>query len=944
MQHRHLLAISLAALIAGCSNTASDTLGSLKGKNIVLEKDAPVEGDINTAIARYEEIIQNGGDAAFNEKVYRRLGDLEMQRIDRMFENNEGHLVDNNSYNKAIDAYQKLLTRYPKYADRETIIYQLARAYEHNGRLDKSIKALKIFIRDYPNSPHNEEISFRLGELMFQEARYNESEIAYSNIVGRGRNNNKYYEQALFKYAWSIYKQDRCIDSLTPFFSMLDLKLTRNVTPAKLKKMDYISRSDIELVNDSFRAITLCIATQKNPDALNKFLKNKPSRVYEFIVYNKLAELYLKQERENDASVAYLSYFDRSDWHPYALIMHDQSINIATKLKSKNEIILAKKEYVRRYDILNNRLDKTHHNDYQRYLVKSDAESMYAVQSRLKVHLLDIAKYHHSKAQKTDSLLDFQEAAKWYRLYLKNFPQGEDAPQINFLLAESLFEDKLYEDAAREFERSAYEYGSHDNAAEAGYAALVAYTEQDKLLTGPDKKAWNQTALQSALSFSRVFYKDSRVPAVLAKAAHELYEGRNYDDAVRAAETILHRYPNSSTEIRRTALIVLANTQFEISNYEIAELFYMELRALLTANDPLNTEVEERLAACIYKQAEHFRAHGAVSSAIDEFKRLIATAPNSSVRPVAEYDIAATYIIMDMWKEAAIHLEAFRENYPDHPLNEGVDEKLAIAYVRLKDPLKAAEALRDIVANADSPEAKRDALWQAATLFEKAGEKHKAATTYNAYAEMFPSPLEPSIEALHKAGLMHQAVGRDNYYRIQLEKIYEANMNGGDQSTNRTRYLAAQAAFILAEPHFERYEKVRLVEPIRKNMQLKNQLMKQALNAYNKAAELGVAEYTTAATFRIADMYADFSHKLMDSDRPSNLDEEEMEQYELMLEEQAFPFEEQAIELHETNIKRMTENSLFDQWISNSINSLAELMPAQYSRTETHGIAATTAH
>ncbi len=944
MQYRHLLAISLAALIAGCSNTASDTLSSLKGKNIALEKDAPVEGDINTAIARYEEIIQNGGDAALNEKVYRRLGDLEMQRIDRMFENNEGHLVDNHSYNKAIDAYQKLLTHYPKYADRETIIYQLARAYEHNGRLDKSIKALKIFIRDYPNSPHNEEISFRLGELLFQEARYSESEIAYSNIVGRGSNNNKYYEQALFKYAWSIYKQDRCMDSLTPFFSMLDLKLTRNVTPANLKKMDYISRSDIELVNDSFRAINLCIAIQKDPDALNNFLKGKPPRVYEFIVYNKLAELYLKQERENDASFAYRSYFNRSDWHPYALIMHDQSINIFTKLKSKNEIILSKKEFVRRYEILSDRLDKSHHNNYQRYLVKSDAESMYKVQSRLKVHLLDIAKYHHAKAQKTDSLLDFQEAANWYRLYLKNFPQGEDAPQINFLLAESLFEDKLYEEAAREFERSAYEYGSHENAAEAGYAALVAYTEQDKLLTGPDKKAWNQSALQSALSFSRVFYKDSRVPAVLAKAAHELYEGRNYDDAVRAAETILHRYPNSSVEIRRTALIVLANTQFEISNYEIAELFYMELRPLLAANDPLNTEVDERLAACIYKQAEHFRAHGAVSSAIDEFKRLIATAPNSSVRPVAEYDIATTYIIMDMWKEAATHLETFRENYPDHPLNEGIDEKLAIAYVRLKDPLKAAEALRDIVANAGSPEAKRDALWQAATLFEKAGEKHKAATTYNAYAEMFPSPLEPSIEALYKAGLMHQAVGRDNYYRIQLEKIYEANMNGGDQSTNRTRYLAAQAAFILAEPHFERYEKIRLVEPIRKNMQLKNQLMKQALKAYNKAAELGVAEYTTAATFRIADMYTDFSHKLMDSDRPSNLDEEEMEQYELMLEEQAFPFEEQAIELHETNIKRMTENNLFDQWISNSINSLAELMPAQYSRTETHGIAAATAH
>jgi len=944
MQYRRLLPLFIIVLITGCSSTGNGTLGSLKGKSIVIEKDVPVEDNINTAIKTYEDIIRDGGNANLNEKALRRLGDLEMQRIDRMFENNEGHLVDDSSYNTAINAYQKLLTRYPKHSDRETIVYQLARAYEHNGRLDKSIKALKIFIRDYPRSPRNEEVSFRLGELLFQETRYSESEIAYNNIIGRGRHNNKYYEQALFKYAWSIYKQDRCVDSLTPFFSMLDLKLARNIAPSKLEKMGHISRSDFELVNDSFRAINLCLSMQKDPDALYNYLKNKPYRTYEFMLYSKLADLYLKQERENNAALIYESYFNRSDWHPYALILHDKSINIFTKTKSKEIIIQAKKEFVRRYNILSDHLDKTHHNDYERYLVKRDAESMYKVQSRLKVHLLDIAKYHHAKAQKTDSLLDFQEAANWYRLYLRHFPKSEDAPQINFLLAEALFEDKLYSEAAHEFERSAYEYGRHENAAEAGYAALVAYTEQDKLLKDKDKKAWNQNSLQSALSFARVFYKDSRAPAVLAKAAHELYERRNYDDAVRAAETILHRYPKSDIQHRRTALIVLANTQFELSNYEISELLYTELLTLMPADDPLHTELEERLAASIYKQAEHFRARGAISSAIDEFKHLITIAPNSSIRPVAEYDIATTYIIMDHWKEAAAHLEAFKENYPEHELSQNIDEKLAIAYIRLEDPLKAAEALRDIVANADSPEAKRDALWQAATLYEKAREKHKAATTYNAYAEMFPDPLEPSIEALYKAGLMHKAVGRDNYYRIQLEKIYDADSNGGSQRTNRTRYLAALAAFELAEPHFERYEKVQLIEPIRKNMQLKNELMKQALQAYNKTAELGVAKYTTAATFRIADMYADFSRKLMDSDRPTNLDEEEMEQYELMLEEQAFPFEEQAIELHETNFKRMTENGLYDQWITNSINSLADLVPAQYSRTETHGVAATTAH
>ena len=37
----------------------------------------------------------------------------------------------------------------------------------------------------------------------------------------------------------------------------------------------------------------------------------------------------------------------------------------------------------------------------------------------------------------------------------------------------------------------------------------------------------------------------------------------------------------------------------------------------------------------------------------------------------------------------------------------------------------------------------------------------------------------------------------------------------------------------------------------------------------------------------------------MNSERPSNLNELELEQYELALEEQIYPFEEKAIKVHE---------------------------------------------
>ena len=71
----------------------------------------------------------------------------------------------------------------------------------------------------------------------------------------------------------------------------------------------------------------------------------------------------------------------------------------------------------------------------------------------------------------------------------------------------------------------------------------------------------------------------------------------------------------------------------------------------------------------------------------------------------------------------------------------------------------------------------------------------------------------------------------------------------------------------------------------------------------------------------------------MASQRPAGLSALELEQYELLLEEQAFPIEEQAIDVFETNVERM-DQGIYDQWVQRSIDSLAEIVPARYAKQE----------
>jgi hypothetical protein len=109
--------------------------------------------------------------------------------------------------------------------------------------------------------------------------------------------------------------------------------------------------------------------------------------------------------------------------------------------------------------------------------------------------------------------------------------------------------------------------------------------------------------------------------------------------------------------------------------------------------------------------------------------------------------------------------------------------------------------------------------------------------------------------------------------------------------------------------------------------------MRKAIDAYTKLVDYQVGQVTAAATFYIAEIYFEFSIALMNSERPTNLNAEELEQYELVIEDQAYPFEEKAISVHEKNME-LLDVGIYNEWIDKSILKLAALMPARYAKTE----------
>ena len=133
---------------------------------------------------------------------------------------------------------------------------------------------------------------------------------------------------------------------------------------------------------------------------------------------------------------------------------------------------------------------------------------------------------------------------------------------------------------------------------------------------------------------------------------------------------------------------------------------------------------------------------------------------------------------------------------------------------------------------------------------------------------------------------------------------------------------------------YESFASLKLLQPFEQSLEEKQRRMNAATEAFGQLVDYQVGEITAAATFYLGEIYCDFSRALRESERPAGLTGAKLQEYEDALDEEAFPFEEKAIKVHEKNLELMSGDRLFNSWIEKSLARLAEMMPGRYAKAE----------
>lgn len=969
----------LLLYISACSSVSDHAmpgpaLGDLRANNtsasIQPEQDETVPV-ISTGelLNEYRQLLADINEAQLKKNVRKRLADLELRQSEDLLA--EGK-IEAEPFANAIAIYEQLVPEIDSDQERVRIQYQLSKAYAMAGRNQDAYKVLnrlagedvesvnKVSGKGQKEQQFVIESYFRLAEAAFNQGDYLSAKTQYQRVLEQsvaGPDPSDFEQNAYYMLGWSEFKLNRYEDALSAFIEVLDQLLLKDsdlgyeLISAQPLAYESLSRSEQNLVSDSLRAMSISFSYLGGPESISEILTDRGDRSYSDLPYKELGNLYRSQERYRDAADTYLAYVDYQPFSSKAPEFSELAIQTYFEGNFPSLILPAKEAFVQAYGV--NSL----------FWLAQESVSLDALKPFLHEYLQELSSHYHASAQvlvsnqtltseqvPADKKEQLLLAADYYDQFVKTFPDDAKTPELAFYRAEALFEAKEYVLAVDAYQFVAYElaesfeYGNDSGSSPYGNdSAYNLILSIDKVLESSVQSDWQDRKLNASIRFADTYPQDERAPLVLAQVMDSHFQNEQYEQAIALAERLRNWVPAQSEELVQHATLIAAKSEFTREQYFTAEMLYRQLLEAVSEDDERSANIQQQIAASLYRQAEVLLQTEGIEnkrSAIDRFLASADFLPDSDIASVARFDAANYLMELQDWQQSIEQFLIFSDQYPQHVLAQRIPAKLAFLYQKTEQWHLAADNLlamieidssglnRELDEGLDK-ELKPQSLYLAAQLYQQAGSGDRAKQTYKRYIAEYPSPQLLNMEAKYQLVLLSPESGSDKKRNAWIDQLAKVSIH----ETDRELYLSAWASNQQAEQIFQRYSAQKLSLPLNKSLKKKQKALQKTLKAYTQVLDFGVAEFTTLASYRMGEVYAGLSQSVMTSARPKDLDALALEQYEILLEEQAFPFEEKAIELHEANARRSWHGE-YDQWVQQSFDSLSLLLPVRYNKIE----------
>ncbi len=898
---------------------------SLEFEPVILPSTALPTSTFEQAKDSYIYLLNSTKTKALKAEALQRLAEIESMIAENMLD--KGLSEEMNAHLKlSAGYYQQLLDNYSTEIDISKTQYQLARILELDGETILSQQLLGDLAGLKGEEFEVIEAGFRMAEAAYSQKNYSNALTLYNKVL-KHKNDpengqlNSFYNTALFKRGWTQFKKQNYDYAVDDFIELLKIIY---VTPALR------NTGQDTLIKETYRVAALSLSYMNGAESLSGYFPEGNHAPFEAELYLALADLYQQQQRFQDTANTYQVFVQHNPLSAYAPEFEHKGIEVLSKAGFVDLILKAKEHFVERYQ-----------SDAD-YWQLSSFERSTNVSEWLFKNLDDVINYHHAQAQQTKKIDDYNAAAKWYRIFIQSFSEHPKVNDKRWLLAETLTDAGNNVEAITEYQILAYQKNNltAEKKEEAGFRIILARQNLFNELTASKTTEINiinlarTELIDAGLAYKASFIGSKRAPDVIAQTIELLLGAEQTAEAITLARTMKETKWATKENLKRSREII-ANGEFDLKNYMLAEKAF----SLIFEHDHYTTSkmkiFHERRAQSIYKQAEFFKKDEQYQQAVKQFLRVAEVEPESKIRMNADFDAATLLLQIENYKRAIIVLESFVNNFPNSSLAKNIPAKLIVAYEAVTDWKGAATQYELIASSATDTKIARTATWQAATTWMKLTDKESKNTSvmlWKKYIKAYPQPFDLSLEARNNLINLYGELNikwKQDFWRNKII----ATVDNNKLKNVRAKSLAATSQLSLSTDVFNEFRAVKLTQPLKKSLKKKRAKLKSSLSGFSKVLDYRIQGVSTQAGFRIGQLYAILAQSILDSERPKGMSELELEEYETLLEERVYPFEDDAIESLEANVS-LTQQAVWDEWIERSFQQLEILMPARYKKPE----------
>ncbi|WP_296931456.1 outer membrane protein assembly factor BamD [uncultured Marinobacter sp.] len=818
-------------------------------------------------------------------------------------------------YSEAISSYESILARGSYGGRLDELLYQMAKAHALTGQQDASIQRLKQLVGLYPDSPLVPEARFRLAESAFAAGQYAEAETGYRQLIESG-DSEEFSNKARYMLGWSQFKQGPSAwnRAAATFVEVLDEFLPRR------QSLESVSESSVDTIDDTFRVLALMAARKGGPNTLISWLDRERPRPWEHLLFDRLADYYAIKGQTQSSVAANRAFIEYAPNHHAVPAFRLQVVDVWQATGDTQKVRVARSRFVESYsgDSAFTELNESQQDKWRSY------------SRRLADYHYDVGARSAGQGQVANSESAFAQAATYYEGLA---PRVDRSGEVLRLAGDARLQAGHSTRALANFRKAGYEAPGYGEAADAAWAAVTL------LRDGVDQQPGTATfrpVLQDlsdeADHFDKRFADDSRTSGLMADLAARWLAAGDHERGLHYASQVLTAAGASPAE-RYASWQVTARIRQKQGDYGLAERAWGQALDLAEASQLTDVTVDElvavrrQLATAVYRQGEVAATQGRLEEAVGHFRRVESVLPGSEIAIRARYDAANTLLRASDWTAAVVDLQAFRADHPQHELASGISDKLVHAWIQSDRPTRAASELLRAAENSVKPWELR---LRAAELLNEAGNVAERNALYRDYLATGPKAGDGSEhERLQTFRYRLVETGDDpDYWR---EALVQSELNSAFHSTNTLEW-ASRASLVLGARAAAAFTSISLSQPLEQSLDRKQKALETARQRFLDAEALGGERVLSESLFRRAELYRGLARDLMASAVPSDLNELETMQYQMLLEEEAYPFEEKAIQLHTENHRRITSQG-YDAWIGRSLGVLAELHPGRYERS-----------